>query len=228
MLIAQMVGYNEADRFLPEVLDRLNQTVDLIVFTDDCSTDTTPDIARDYGAKVTQTPENLFPKDESRLRTFAWQHLEGYATPGDWILSIDCDEKFFPTNLLPQLLAQDKYDVLGVVFYHMWNRTHYRVDKAWRPNVSQRLYRFREGGVFRNRRLACGSEPTYVTRSIQQRRFYPNTGLRMQHLGYMRDADKQSKFERYMKLDKGDFHALNHIKSIVDNQPRLMEWKNNE
>lgn len=228
MLIAQMVGYNEADRFLPEVLDRLNQTVDLIVFTDDCSTDTTLDIARDYGAKVIQTPENLFPKDESKLRTFAWKHLERYASPGDWILSIDCDEKFFPTKLLPQLLAQDKYDVLGVVFYHMWNRTHYRVDKAWRPNVSQRLYRFREGGTFRNRRLACGSEPTYVMRSIQQRKFYPNTGLRMQHLGYMRDEDKQAKFERYMKLDKGDFHALNHIKSIVDKQPRLIEWKDNE
>jgi glycosyltransferase involved in cell wall biosynthesis len=225
MLIAQMVGYNEADRFLPEVLDHINQTVDLVVFTDDCSTDNTLDIARDKGAMVMQTPENLFPKDESKLRTFAWKHLERYASPGDWILSIDCDEKFYPTEILPHFLTQDKYDVLGVVFYHMWNETHYRVDKAWRPNVSQRLYRFREGGTFRNRRLACGSEPTYVFESIRQRRFYPQTGFRMQHLGYARDADKQSKFERYMSLDGGDFHAINHIRSIIDKQPTLLEWR---
>ena len=41
MIYAQMVGRNEEGRFLEEVLERLSQQVDGIVFTDDCSTDNT-------------------------------------------------------------------------------------------------------------------------------------------------------------------------------------------
>jgi hypothetical protein len=52
-----------------------------------------------------------------------------------------------------------------------------------------------------------------------------NTGLVMQHLGYVRDEDKKAKYDRYMKIDGGDFHAMNHIQSIMDPDPTLVEWK---
>ena len=44
MIYAQMVGRNEEERFLEQVLERLSQQVDGIVFTDDCSTDNTKEI----------------------------------------------------------------------------------------------------------------------------------------------------------------------------------------
>ena len=46
----------------------------------------------------------------------------------------------------------------------------------------------------------------------------------MQHLGYVRDEDKQAKYERYMRLDGGDFHARAHLESIIDPDPELLPW----
>lgn len=224
MLIANMVGRNEADRYLEDVLLHLREIVDLIVFTDDASTDYTPHIAYSLGAKVQRTETPIFPVNEGALRDLSWQHLSMYAKPGDWILAIDCDEKFYGSESLPKYLDQKQYDVLGVTFYHMWNPTHFRTDKAWTPNVSSRLFRFLPGGEFAKRKMACGSEPTYVQELIRQRRANWSTPFRMQHLGYIRDEDKIAKHARYMELDGGSFHARKHIESILDPQPTLKRW----
>jgi glycosyltransferase involved in cell wall biosynthesis len=229
MLIAQMIARNEADRYLKDVLDRLSEQVDVISFTDDCSDDNTLELAESYDKVVaTRTDEPTFSVHEGRLRSFAWRHLETIANPGDWILAIDADEMFYPGDSLDLMLGQDRYDVLSVRFYHMWDEKHYRFDKAWKPTRSSRLFRFQEGGRFRDRALACGSEPTYVMNLIQKRRFFTHTGFRMKHLGYVKDIDKISKYDRYMTLDGGDYHSLNHIKSIVDLSPKLKEWRDEE
>lgn len=224
-LIAQMVGRNEANRHLKEVLSHLTKIVDHVVFTDDCSTDNTKEMAQEFGCFTYQTSENLFSVDEGRLRSFAWSNLENHASSGDWILAIDCDEKLFGTGpSLDTLMDQDQYDVLAIEFYHMWDETHYRVDKLWKPNISSRMFRYENNGVFRDSKLACGSEPTYVQRMIGQGRFNRKTGLKMQHLGYIRDEDKQAKYKRYMTIDGGKFHQNNHILSIIDPEPILVEW----
>lgn len=225
-LIANMVGYNEADRYLPEVLEHLKGFADAIVFTDDCSTDNTKEIAAQYTDHVYQTPEQLFTKHEGQLRQFAWSNLEKHAHPGDWVLAIDCDEKLFVTNKsLDKLMHQGLYDVMAITFYHMWNEKQYRVDKGWVPTVSSRMFRFQPNGRYNQRKLACGSEPTYVVEAVRNRKMYMKSGLMMQHLGYVRDEDKQAKFERYSTLDGGNFHAINHINSIVDPEPTLVDWK---
>ena len=46
----------------------------------------------------------------------------------------------------------------------------------------------------------------------------------MKHLGYVKDEDKISKHQRYSTLDGGEFHALDHINSIVDPNPVLIDW----
>lgn len=227
MIIANMIGRNEADRYLPLVLDRLSKQVDVICFTDDCSDDDTIEVANSFWRVHTQkTPEPMFETNEGALRTFAWRFLEQVARPGDWVLSIDCDELLYcpEDSTLDVLLHQDKYDILGIVFFHMWNETHYRTDKAWAPNVSTRLFRYQEGGVFKQRKLACGAEPTYVEQAVRQGRFFPSQVLRMKHLGYMKDSDKQMKYERYMRLDGGNFHSLSHLESILDPEPTLESW----
>ena len=226
MIYAQMIGRNESSRFLEGVLERLSTQVDKIIFTDDCSDDNTVDIASKY-AEVFSTDRPLFTEHEGQLRAFAWSNLEKFAKLGDWIIAIDCDEKLFHIDNLNvrDVLNVSPFDVVNVRFYHMWNETQYRVDKLWAPTNSSRIFRFIENGGFKNRRLACGSEPNYVQDWLQRSNYWVNSGLIMQHLGYTKDEDKQSKFERYSKLDGGEFHNLNHINSIVDSNPVLIDWQ---
>jgi glycosyltransferase involved in cell wall biosynthesis len=227
MIYAQMVGKNESSRFLEPVLQRLSEQVDKIIFTDDCSTDNTPEIASKY-AEVFINEESLFSKHEGQLRARAWGNLEKFAKPGDWVIAIDCDEMLYHTgDLAPRdVLAKSQFDIVNVRFYHMWNETQYRVDKLWAPNNSTRIFRFKEGGGFHNRALACGSEPTYVGEWMQQRNYWADSNLIMQHLGYTHDIDKTMKYERYSTLDGGAFHQLDHINSIIDPNPVLINWGN--
>jgi hypothetical protein len=53
----------------------------------------------------------------------------------------------------------------------------------------------------------------------------PDTGLVMQHLGYMREQDRRAKHERYMEIDGGRFHSLPHLQSILDADPTLVNWE---
>jgi len=225
MIIAQMIGRNESSRFLEDVLQRLSTQVDKIIFTDDCSTDNTPEIAAKY-AEVFQTPEQLFNVHEGKLRAFAWGNLEKFASIGDWVVAIDCDEKLYHLDDAPirDVLNTSPFDVVNVRFYHMWNETQYRVDKLWTPNNSTRIFRYLENGGFNNRQLACGSEPTYVGDMIARKNYWVDSKLVMQHLGYIRDEDKISKHQRYSQLDGGAFHQLDHINSIVDEKPVLINW----
>jgi glycosyltransferase involved in cell wall biosynthesis len=229
-IIAQIVGRNEEDRFLKSVLSRLSTQVDEIVFTDDCSEDNTAKIAADY-AHVYKTSEPTFAVHEGRLRTTAWSNLEKHANPGDWIIAIDCDEMLYSLSNIDSpdvrtVLNSSEKDVVNVRFYHMWNETAYRVDKLWAPNNSSRIFRFISGGQFADRALACGSEPTYVSEWIKRRNFWVNSGLVMQHLGYIFDQDKQKKYERYSQIDGGKYHNLSHINSILDESPVLINWGN--
>lgn len=225
MIIAQMIGRNEGSRYLEDVLERLSSQVDKIIFTDDCSTDNTAEIAAKY-AEVFSTPKPLFTEHEGQLRAFAWGNLEKFATEGDWIVAVDCDEKLYHTEdkSIPEVLASSPFDVVNVRFYHMWSETHYRVDKLWTPNNSSRIFRYVPNGGFLNRKLACGSEPTYVAEWIRSSNFWINSQLVMQHLGYMRDEDKMAKYERYSTIDGGAFHNLAHINSIIDVEPVLINW----
>ena len=222
-----MIGRNESSRFLEDVLQRLSTQVDKIIFTDDCSTDNTMEIAARY-AEVFQTPEQLFNVHEGKLRAFAWGNLEKFASVGDWVVAIDCDEKLYHSDDMPikDVLSTSPFDVVNVRFYHMWNETQYRVDKLWTPNNSTRIFRYLENGGFNNRQLACGSEPTYVGEMIARKNYWVNSKLMMQHLGYIKDEDKISKHERYSQLDGGAFHQLDHINSIIDNDPVLISWGN--
>lgn len=225
-----MVGKNESSRFLQPVLERVKNQVDKIIFTDDCSTDNTAEIAAQY-AEVYVNKESLFATNEGLLRANAWKNLEQHASEGDWVIAIDCDEMLYDINNLSSndirvVLDKSPFDVVNVRFYHMWNRSQYRVDKLWAPNNSSRIFRFKTDGQFLDRKLACGSEPTYVTEDIKRRNYWLNSGLIMQHLGYVNDDDKQNKYMRYMNLDKGEFHNIKHIESIIDANPILINWGN--
>ncbi len=213
-----MVVRNEEHNYLPQVLDRLKDQVDLITLTDDYSDDNTAKLAESYGAKVMVMEEPTFSTNEGKLRQASWEHLTQFVEPGNtWVLAIDADEELYPTKYsLDQLVNNDKFDVYNIQFYHMWNETQYRVDKAWAPHGSTRFFRYFPGGRFKDRALACGSEPTYVQELLNRGRFHNDSGLKMKHLSYIKDEDKKKKFDRYSAIDGGKFHANAHILSIMD------------
>jgi glycosyltransferase involved in cell wall biosynthesis len=229
-IIAQMVGRNEEQRFLKEVLQRISTQVDEIVFTDDCSEDNTYSMASEF-CHTYKTEEPTFCVHEGKLRSIAWKNLSNHANPGDWIIAIDCDEMLYQKDDISlidirNILFKSEKDVVNVRFYHMWNFKQYRVDKLWAPNNSSRIFRFIFNGTFLDKALACGSEPTYVSDWIRQRNYWVNSGLIMKHLGYIYDQDKIGKYERYIQLDGGKFHQINHINSIMDKNPVLINWGN--
>lgn len=226
-LIANIVGRNEADKYLDRILSRLADQVDEICFTDDHSDDNTAGIAASYGAHVMVMPEPTFMTHEGKLRQASWEHLESVVgNDHDWfVLAIDCDEELYdPGNVISSILDQNHFDVANIQFYHMWNETQFRVDKAWAPHPSSRLFRYFSNGVFQQRALACGSEPMYVQGLIRAGKYLGNSGLVMKHLSYIKDEDKQAKYERYAKIDGGAFHANTHIESILDKEPFLIDW----
>ena len=227
-ILANLVVRNEAPNYLHQILTRLKDQVDEIVVTDDCSDDDTPNIAESFGAHVQQMSEPTFSTHEGRLRQASWKHLENFADKNTWVLAIDADEELYITlHSLTALTMNPKYSVYDVEFYHMWNETQYRVDKAWAPHGSTRFFRYQPGGHFKDRALACGSEPTYVQDYINHGLYYKHSGLKMKHLSYIKDEDKQKKFDRYSAIDGGKFHANAHIQSIMDPPEMVIlnDWK---
>ena len=225
-IYALMVARNEEHRFLKPILEKLSTQVDKIIFLDDCSSDNTPKIAEQY-ATVYQTTENLFVKDEGKLRQQSWDCLSQHAKPGDWVVAIDADEIIECVNgkSLKEELKMSPFDVVCVRRVELWDQFNIRVDKLWGPQFTQRIYRYALGGSFAQKALACGSEPTYVMDWVQRRNYWLYNSIRMVHLGYLRDEDKKAKYERYMKLDAGQYHNLDHLKSIIDKDPVLLPIK---
>lgn len=224
-LIANMVLRNEEDRFLEPVLKRLKGIADTIVVTDDASSDNSAYIAARYADSVISLEEPLFTSDEGALRQLSWEHVSNFAKQGDWILAIDADEMLYGEEHLRDYMEHTQKDVLGITFFHMWNDKQFRVDKLWAPVTSSRLFRFYRGGEFAKRKLACGSEPTYVRDAVLRGNFDMHTPFRMKHLGYVRNEDKLAKYERYMELDGGAYHNRIHLESILDPNPTLIDWQ---
>jgi len=225
MIYGLVVARNEENRYLEKFLQRLSTQVDKIIFTDDCSTDNTVEIAKKY-AEVYSTSENMFIKHEGALRAEAWANLGKHAKPGDWVVAIDADEILYTMDneSIKDTLDKSPFDVVNVRRCEMWDENSYRVDKMWAPHNTTRIFRYAANGVYKDKRLACGSEPTYVDEWVRLgNRWYDNPFI-MQHLGYARLEDRVSKHERYMTLDKGEFHNIIHLQSILDNNPTLINW----
>lgn len=83
---------------LPRMLDRVRWTHEVVV-VDGGSADSTCEIARSYGARVYQRPFDNFARQQNFALSLA---------RGDWVLSLDADER--PT---PQMIAEVLRKVLA-------------------------------------------------------------------------------------------------------------------
>lgn len=85
-LSVAIIAKNEAER-LPACLASVREIADDIVLVDTLSSDTTAEIARAAGARVTSAPFEGFGPTKQKAVELA---------TGDWVLSIDADERLTP------------------------------------------------------------------------------------------------------------------------------------
>lgn len=223
LTVAMAVG-NEASRYLRPVLEAVRPWADCLVVLDDCSSDGSGAIAREFADVWERTPERLFPT-EWRLRQRLWDMA--VATAPDWIGVLDADEWFEPSiaDELDVAMASGAR-VLAYRRYDLWgDLQHYRSDEMW--NAHERLTPFAVRfdphlkQVWQQTNQHCGNfpvgwvqqSPTYVLRA------------RMAHVGWVRPEDQRSKHDRFRALDATpDARGALQYASILDEHPHVEPW----
>ncbi len=230
-LLAYMVTRNEEGRYLDACLTHAMSYLGGLAVYDDRSDDDTVELAEKHGAVVRIRPDVApsFLEHEGLFRQRAWWWFEAALEPdpGDWVLALDADELLVDPDPLVFLESKSTYALLHIpeVFGAdlgaggVYENPQIRVDGFWASNVHPRLFRYERGGTFKNKVMACGAVPTYVTDpgSVPP----AGRGGSLLHLGYMVDADRRVKYERYSGLEHG--HSNAHIESIL-RPPTLQPW----
>lgn len=169
-LSAVLIVRDEQDA-LPDCLASLADRVAEIVVVDTGSVDRTVDIARSFGAKIEHFP---WCDDFSAARNYAL----GFAT-GDWILSIDADERL----LTP--IADLSSDVSG---YYV-------------TVIADDSLRYLTPRLFRNRPEIRFSGVIHEMPATEFGRWETRSDIALQHTGYTQEKiAAKDKWERNLKL----------------------------
>ncbi|MFD2114462.1 glycosyltransferase [Paenibacillus yanchengensis] len=222
-----MIVRNEANRHLRQALTNHRQFIDQAVIIDDGSNDHTvamcKEVLHDIPLKLICNPHSTF-HHEVDLRKQQWQ--ETIATNPEWILNLDADEWFENNDghALKLFLQSTSSDAIYFRLFDMWNNTHYRDDHYWRAHHLYRpfLVRYKPNidYIWKESDQHSGRFPLSISDFP-----YHLHQLRIQHFGWAREADRQTKFQRYMELDgDGKDGWLEQYHSILDATPNLIPF----
>ncbi len=173
-----MIVKDEA-RALPKCLQSAKKLVDEIVVLDTGSTDKTPQIAREHGAKV---HDFQWCNDFSAARNEALKYVTG-----DWVLVLDADETLVP-GIMPQLkeaIQGEEYLLINLVRHEVGaiQSPYSMVSRLFRnhPNIhfSRPYHALVDDSVVEILR----QEPDWVIGYLQ--------GVAIEHQGYQQDAISQ-------------------------------------
>ncbi len=239
-ILAVMVTKNESQRYLRSCLEHLSTFVDGIAVYDDRSDDGTRDIVKDYTPYLTERPYDApgFMDHEARFREQAWWWFEEALAPttDDWVLCIDADEFLVgdtpdTRSEIERVLGKQNTQAVRIRFPEVFDvrvapdgtLTHpfHRLDGWWGKIIGHRLFKYKTGGTYNNKKMGCGAEPTYVNElPMLGDRLH---GLHMLHLGYAFREDQVRKHRRYTQLH-GHGHLDAHVHSIIK-PGRLAPWQ---
>lgn len=224
-ILGSIVARNEVGRYLGDVIGWHLEFLDGVHLYDDQSDDGTVDVASRAGAVVDVRSDDVRPflEHEGEFRQAAWQSFEVdmQPLPGDWVLSIDADEFFCSPDaqerdaleLLKSFARSQDANATRVrideVFDVIAGVPQKRVDGFWAQISAPRMFRYESGGRFANRRMGCGSSPTYVAP-------VDATALAcgILHYGYAHSEDRLEKHHRYSSIVHHG-HNTRHIDSIL-------------
>ena len=204
---------------------------------DDNSTDDTAQMAVDAGVTVTaRGGAPAFLEHEGRFRQRAWNAMEALLQPepGDWVFCVDSDEFLLSRDDeqadLYRACEWANHQQRGVytvsipeVFHSEVTEDGKLVDLAvrtdgwWGQIAGTRLFAWQRSGIFADKPMASGSEPTYVPLAART----TLQGMWLLHLGYAQSDDRKAKYLRYTVSPGG--HANTHIQSILS-EPTLVPW----
>ncbi|MEC0371483.1 glycosyltransferase [Paenibacillus chibensis] len=230
-LTAVMQVRNEEEGMLEEVLEDLSRYVDEIAIVDDASTDETVALCRKYPKvkHLMTLPQSHFDR-EWLLRKQLWELA--CSTDPDWILAVDADEIYEDKAKahMRELMDQDQFDWVGFRLFDLWgDRTHYREDEHWQIHRrhTRTLVRYIPGYHY-----FYPPMDHHVPRLPLSYAALPGflAELRVKHYGWAVSREKlNEKYARYMERDPdGRWGSLAQYRSILDDNPRLVEWSDEQ
>jgi glycosyltransferase involved in cell wall biosynthesis len=199
MLSAALIVRDEA-AVLADCLASVRDVVDEIVVVDTGSVDATPQIARDFGARLFHDP---WRDDFSRARNEALAHARGR-----FILYIDADERLEPASRaqVAALLADRSAVAHTVLFRPQRGYTCYREHRVFRNDPRIRFH-----GVIHETML-----PGIHAMAAEDGLRIAPSPLRIEHVGY--EGDQQRKHRRNLPLlrarladDPGHAFSWHHL-----------------
>ena len=225
-LLLSIIVKNEADRYLDQVLESAKKYVDFILIIDDVSTDGTVALCeerlRGFPHKIIARKTSLF-ENEGKARNFQWKECQKLEP--EWIMILDGDELFEAAMVdhIEAMLASDK-DAFYFRLYDFWNATEYREDRLWQAHHYYRPFMMRNKQeidyTYPDVERHCGRFPSEITHFP-----YALSNVRLKHMGWSKEIDRQRKYEHYLKIDPdGKFGNLEQYKSILDEDPNLIRF----
>lgn len=228
-IILGSIVYNEEHRFLEKYLLNIQKYADEIVLVDDGSTDNSLQMCKEVTKNVYKS-NRLFIENEVELRDALWSKCCDLCNDGDFILIQDCDEflhedsvKYFKEEVNQCLRLNG--DAIAWKLYDMWNETQYREDKYWVAHkhwwVHMVRYSSKINYMWKNTRLHCGRIPLNCFYNA-----YPSS-LQILHMGYSREDLRHEKYNFYMNVDTDKNGNIEQYKSIIDENPHLIDFQTN-
>ena len=226
MVVGIMLCKNEADRYLPKVLNQLTSICDKVIVLDDGSTDYTMDLCLEYGCLVFHKSDSTWETNELELRKLLWELGTECLCDGDWVICLDADETFHDIDkLADRMETAEEYECDGLSFnlYDMWDDKYYRDDNHWTAHAREWLicvrYNPDKTYEWNETPLHCGRFPMNASDRVGISR------LGIQHWGWAKESDRIQKYERYKRCDpEGKWGSNSQYESIIEPHPRLVRF----